>query len=156
MGTYDNVDPMWPSPLPPCSRAEAERAAAGLRRKFKMMPSKRVRVCWVSLEGRRLDKGWARLVHDLSHTHSRVQFPSLPPHGPHHARIERDMIAYVLGIGWLDGRLKPKPAKPLTDADKVARLQVRLVAWKTKERRAVNAIKKLTAKLRYYERKDLS
>lgn len=149
---YDNVDSMWPK-LPPCSRVEAEKAATRLRRKFGMPASSRVRACWVSLEGRRLDKGWARLVHDLSHLHSRALFPRLRWHGPHHARIERDMVAYVLAQGWLGGSLKAKAGAPVTDADKLARLRERFALWEAKHRRAVNALKKLQAKIRYYERK---
>ena len=151
---YDRVNALWVS-HPPITSEEARRAAKRLKRKFKVRWRRDLRRCWVSLKGRRSDKGWHRLVHDISHMASREQFPRERPHGPHHAKIEREMVEYVLAQGWLDGRLRKKAPtpKPKTDGDKVARLHARVALWDSKRRRAENALKKLAKSIRYYENK---
>jgi hypothetical protein len=151
-GLYDKVNALWTT-YPPITREEAVKAAKRIRKRFKMFPSRAIRRCWISLEGRRLDKGWPRLVHDLSHRHARQQFPRERPHGPHHAAIEHEMIQYVLSTGWLEGKLRPKAPPPVTTNDKLQRLLRRKASWEAKERRAANALKKLARQIRYYERK---
>jgi hypothetical protein len=148
---YDKVNALWRA-VPPITREEATRAAKRLRRHFKMYPSKHVRRCWISLEGKNLDKGWPRIVHDLSHRYAKTQFPLERPHGPHHAAIEHEMVQWVLAQGWLTGKLKSKPQeqKPV---DRAAHARAMLARWETKLKRTETMLKKWQRKVRYYERK---
>lgn len=60
--------------------------------------------------------GWYSLVHHVSHyAHLRLAYieglsgRQRKPHSGSHARLETEMIRYVVAQGWLDGKLKPKP-----------------------------------------------
>jgi hypothetical protein len=147
---YDNVNGLWTT-VPPITREEATRAVKRIRRHFKILQGRRVRTCWVSLGGKRLDKGWPRLVHDLSHWLGEQRFPRERSHGPHHAAIEHEMTQWVLAQGWLDGKLKPKPQvkKPV---DRAAHARAMLARWETKLKRTETMLKKWRRKVRYYER----
>lgn len=96
------------------------------------------------------ERGWRNLVHDYSHYIHRQLRPKDSPHSDSHRHLEKEMIAYVVGSGWLDGKLKPKPrvarpAKPKPDPAVVEHEKVlaRLKAWETKAKRAATAIAKL-------------
>jgi hypothetical protein len=145
------VNALWTT-VPPITREEATRAAIRIRKHYKFyMMRAPVRTCWISREGKRLDKGWPRLVHDLSHRLGRLQFPRERPHGPHHAAIEREMIEWVLAQGWLDGKLKPKP-QVKQPVDRAAHARAMLARWETKLKRTETMLKKWRRKVRYYER----
>lgn len=148
---YAVVNALWQS-YPPITRPEAARAARKLRAHFRMRPSEYVRRCWISLQGGRSDKGWHRLVHDLSHTHSRREYRTLRPHGPHHAKIEREMVEYVLSQGWLEGTLRPKPPQR-QPADRPAHAAAMLARWQTRLKRATTMVRKWRKRVRYYERR---
>jgi hypothetical protein len=148
---YEKVNALWTT-VPPCTREEAVRATWKIRKHFRMMKSRQIRTCWISLRGGTLDKGWPRLVHDLSHRQARLQFPRARPHGPHHAAIEREMVEYVLEQGWLTGKLRPKERERKAK-DPLAHAQAQVARWETKLKRTTTLLKKWQRKLRYYERK---
>src|SRR5262245_51703822 len=98
---YDSVNAAWAAAnTPPSTRDEVTRALAILCRKFggtvhggpsMLTPyrSRRVRRCWISTKPGTLWRGWPRLAHDVSHAIFRARHPSLAPHHPSHARVER-------------------------------------------------------------------
>lgn len=165
---YESINAAWrASGLPPVTREEVTRALAILCRKFggtqhggpsmvRPFRRKRVRVCWISLKGGTLDKGWPRLAHDLSHDLFEARHPRLKQHHPAHAAVEREVSEYIIASGWLTGSLKRKAATPSRAervADKRASVEARLARWETKARRAATAIKKLRRALKSYERR---
>ena len=159
---YEPVNAAWAAiDKPAITREEAARAVTLLYRKFgrkadggpRMLTDMKfngaVRRCWISTKPTTgIDKGWARLVHDVSHRVFYRRFPAQLAHAPAHARLEREITEYVLASGWLTGTLKPKvKAKPTGEAAralKLARIDGALVRWDAKLRRASNAMKKLT------------
>lgn len=155
---YAPVNAIWPTTLPAITREEARRAAKRLMRHFAKRDTAWLRRCWIALDPARasgLDRGWRRLVHDVSHRvyslHRARGTGKLPRiHGGFHANLERDMAAYVLAQGWLDGRLKPAPTakRILTPNDKLAKIQAAIRRWESKRKRAETALKKLRAKER--------
>lgn len=155
---YETSNEGWPETMPPITREEAERAALRLARHFKFS-FRRVRRCWIAAKPpyHRLNRGWRRLVHDLSHTRFEQLYPRKRAHDPLHARYEAEMVSYVLASGWLDGTLRPKPkAKPApkdADAVKLTRTIAAIKRWRTKERRAKTALAKLEKRRKYYEKK---
>jgi hypothetical protein len=163
---YDVCNSLWPDIIPAISRVEAERAAKRLWVHFvdKHPPSyvRKARRCWLSPKpvtnvARNRDKGWHRLVHDVSHIAHDRQSAS-KSHGGWHAEREIAMVRYVLAQGWLDGRLKPttRPkAKPPIQAERHQAILVRIKRWETKKRRAETALKKLVRQRRYYERQEV-
>lgn len=152
---YADVNREWPDPMPAITRDEARRAAMKLARAFKCPAAARVRKCWIALRPPfgELRRGWRRLVHDVSHRVFRARCPSKRPHDPRHARFEREVKAYVLDHGWLDGRLRSAdPVKPDASekrAAKLANVQARIKRWESKRKRAETAL----AKLRRSERR---
>jgi hypothetical protein len=166
---YDHINAAWNAvKLPPVTREEATRGLAILCRKFggtqhggpsmaRPYRSHFVRACWVTRKGGTLDKGWPRLVHDVSHDIFRARHPQLKPHQPAHAAVERELTQYVLSAGWLDGKLATVRTKPTRDEKLSARrtsLTERLARWLTKEKRAANAAKKLRAQLKALDARE--
>lgn len=162
---YARVNAEWPQgvKLPPLDEREAISAVKRLYRKWMKRPFKGKfvitsgnRNTWVYHGEFRVNAsaGWHDLVHCVSHyVHSRLN-PGAPGHGWQHHRIERDMIAYVVASGWLDGKLKPKAKPPIPPAQKRAAATVAAIArWEKKLKRAENALKKLRARKRYYDKK---
>lgn len=165
-GNYVPVGEMWRAVIcPPLTMVEALRAARRLTRHFgavhfgaphQLAPARlptRARRCWASTRADVvLDKGWQRLVHDVSHDVFQHRHPSLKPHHPTHARIEREMVAYVIERGWLGGTLAPKAPRALSleerRAEKRASVEARLARWQTREKRARTAVRKLRATLK--------
>jgi hypothetical protein len=99
--------------------------------------------------------GWPDLAHMMSHAIFRELKPHLRPHDRRHEYLERDIVAFIIDQGWLDGRLKPKPKKapkPVTEV-RYAAVLTKLAKWNTKLKRAQTAIRKLQRQKRYYERK---
>lgn len=156
------VNPLWPKPLPKLTAIEAERAAKRLYRHiFKKAWTGPVTVT----SGRNYsyirsgvlrvnpDKGWAELVHTLSHSYAYRKDRTIKPHSYQHARLERDMVQYVIDQGWLDGKLKSvEKAKPTAQQLRYQRTLDSIKRWESKLKRAENALKKLRPKQKYYER----
>lgn len=165
---YDEVNAAWrAAPAAPITRLEAERAARRIFKRFGKVADgspnmtgpaefRRVRACWVSLKGNRIDKGWPRLVHDVSHDIWEKRHPSAKPHGPAHAALELEITRHVLEAGWIQGRLRPPEPAKLTAAERQAkRLRETIAAiarWESKQRRAERALRKLRARRRRLER----
>ena len=172
MANYNTVNSLWPEgtndgrtikPTP----EEAVRAARRLYRfAFKKKWHGRIKLT----SGRRYSYirwgtmyvnpdwnghgGWHELVHMLSHSFCSHMYPSAKGHGPQHAWLEKEMTAYVVKSGWLDGKLRPKTKQPKPDL-KQTRYQSTLAsikAWTTKKKRAETALRKLHLRRKYYER----
>ena len=162
--SYEPVNTVWPTELPPITSVEALVAKRKLLRHFGEGRFKtvhpRVRRCWVAVSPpfNTLSRGWRRLVHDLSHRITNRFRGFGRPHNPYHAKLENEMAQYVIEAGWLSGTLKPAPrpySRP-TVTDKLQTIVAALKRWETKRKRADTAIKKLRVRIRYYERKEVS
>lgn len=127
------------------------------RQKYAVLVPKKVpthdlnydRRCWASTAQTRnwLQSGWRRMVHDVSHILLHRLNKKALPHGQLHARIERDMIQYVLAQGWV----KPieKPAAPPKSEKLEAELKnarAAIARWETKAKRAATGVKTWRAK----------
>jgi hypothetical protein len=112
------------------------------------------RTCWASTKPTQgHDKGWGRLIHDLSHIIHEYRHPKERPHGPLHSGIEREVQQYVEAHGWLAPQ--PESVKPtLTErrADRLASIEQRIARWERKHKRATRALAKLTRQRRAIER----
>ena len=149
---YEPVRATLPDTMPAITRVEAQKAANRIWRKFvpkaqQLNVERRVRRCWISRSSTRGHwKGWGRLVHDLSHqVFRRIYRGSRRPHDPLHAKYEADIAAYVVEMGWLDGRLKQKvrvKARP-APSDKLVRTEAAIRRWESKAKRAAAALSKL-------------
>jgi hypothetical protein len=153
---YDNVNDLWSAvPAPAITRVEAERAARRLFRKFGRKtgyPRQRrdaklrtVRRCWISSKpSTGIARGWARLVHDVSHEIFRLRYPDLLPHNPLHSKLEHEIASFVAGSGWMAGALKPATKEPAElHAAKLSNVDAAIKRWDSKLRRARTALKKL-------------
>lgn len=166
---YDPIGSVLPPVTPPLTRVEAHKAAAKIYTRFgkaELRPVPKVdgvtlppityrrtraRVCWASTiprPGNDPNKGWPRLIHDVSHSIFRRRHPSFRPHDGGHATLEREIAEYVVAQGWMiDHALmpkgKPKPLKADAHAAKLARIEAAIVRWTAKQRRAENALRKL-------------
>ena len=179
---YTRVNASWPEKPPALTEPEGIRAARKLYRfvtgntlgnpiavtsgnRYTWM---RRGVLYVNPDG-----GWHRLIHDLSHwLHRRVN-AGKKPHDKAHAKLELRMRREALRRGWLAGALADKPKVPVTAPEtaqdapalaeapkarpsvreqRYARTMAAIERWRTKEKRAKNALKKLVARQRYYER----
>jgi hypothetical protein len=165
--TYSTVNASWPDVIPELTQAEAITATKRLWRKFTGRTFKRKfrfvtgnrwtrgvpgMIYNINLKGHAEWPGWKLLVHSLSHRAHSVQFPNVRPHAGSHAFLEREMIAYVVASGWLDGKLKrPERAKPDARAVKRERILARIKVWEAKQARAQRALRKLERQRRYYE-----
>jgi hypothetical protein len=154
---YDPVNRQWPEVLPVPTGQEAISAVRRLYRfamkkpfrgKFKLTSGNRYtwvknHVYYVNPQGHHFG-GWKDLVHDVSHRCHSILRPKDRAHDPRHEYLERDMVAYVLAQGWLDGKLRrePKPA-PDPKVVKLASIEERIKRWRTKQKRAATALKKL-------------
>lgn len=161
---YGEVNGAWPAgPLPAITREEARRAARRLARHFHLgaspvMRRGYVRRVWISSKPTtRRDKGWHRLVHDVSHIIFARENPNAKDHGGYHAKYEKAMIEYAIARGWLDGRLKTKaPAKLAPDVrlqKKLDHARAMLAAKEREIKRATTLAKKWRRRARHYERK---
>ena len=156
---YAEANAAWPRELTAITREEARRAAAKLMRHFvgqRSTGGQWVRRCWIARTPPfgSLNRGWRRLVHDVSHRAFELTTKNTRPHGGAHAKLELAMIQYVVAEGWLTGlsRVRRLPT-PTTPALRLARVLVAVKRWETKRKRAENAIKKLRHRVRYYERR---
>lgn len=105
MDHYQEVNAAWPTVVPSITRDEARRASRKLARHFGGRPRREPRRCWISARPN-CSNGWWRLVHDVAHETFSRSFPHFTDHNPGHAKLERDMIEYVVAKGWLNGILK--------------------------------------------------
>lgn len=174
---YELANTIWPS-LPTCSRIEAERAARALFRRFggkldyPRQPAdarfRRVRRCWIaSRPDAGLNRGWRRIVHDVSHEIFRLRYPQFRPHHPLHARLENEIAAYVVHeTDWMRGGLKAA-AKDRSDEERASdqataraslvlkreeRARKALARNESKLKRQQKLVAKWRAKVRYYDR----
>lgn len=172
-GNYTAIDihkgEGWPKPLPELTEYEAERAFRRLWRfstgglwggvlRFTTGNRAALRLGW---EGNfrcvfiNPSQGWDSFVHYLSHI-ADDWVNGTTSHNPHHMRFEAKLIREVIKRGWLDGKLKrtyrsedpiaelvPVLAKQKVRAEKLKRVEARLVSWQRKLSRAQNAIAKL-------------
>ncbi len=166
---YRTVEQTLPLLLPPITRAEARRAAAKLFAHFggtkhgsaaMLRPARNrygekdgARRVWISptpTAGSNHDKGWGRLIHDVSHDIFEQRCPQLRPHDNAHARLETEIAAYVVAQGWLDGTLLPKAKPKMSLAEKrqaaLAKIDEATKRWRTKSKRAATALRKLARK----------
>jgi len=162
MTPYENVNNAWPATTPGVlTRAEAERAARKLVNHFKG-PRHAIRVsrAWVTTPTSRfrdsLNRGWRRMVHDISHDVWSAMAPNAKNHGTWHAELEAEMVAYVVKKGWLSGTLRPKVSAPRRPGptDRLATTLAALKRWESKRKRAETAIKKLRDRARR-QKKDV-
>lgn len=157
---YDSVNSKWPAIVPEITGAEALAAA---KRLYRFAMKRAWAGQWNLTSGRRFTwprrgtfyvnpnrdgfgvvNGWHDLVHMMSHYCHRQLHPKRRPHDTRHQYLERDMVAYVVAQGWLDGKLKREPA-PASDPKvvKLDRIAAGIKRWEAKQRRAENALKKL-------------
>ena len=98
--------------------------------------------------------GWREIVHSMSHWFHSRNNPSLAPHHPKQAYLERKLTEVALRRGFLDGKLKPKPKPPVDElAVAMQRLEAREKSWATKHKRATNALARLKKERKSLERK---
>ena len=164
---YRTVNEKWPECVPQLTSELAKRA-------FRVLYRHRLGSNWknkvIAVKGRRRrtwtragamivapDQGWRGFIHDLSHWLHRRQFPQQLPHrGSAHAAVEMDLIEQVVRRGWLQElpRVKPNRTRTPTDLkrERYDRVLLGIQRWKAKEKRAQNALQKLTKRKLYYER----
>jgi hypothetical protein len=170
---YDPINALWSSlTRPAISRLEAERAARRIYRHFGAVAlggplmtgaarfSGTVRRCWITPRvNDGLDKGWPRLVHDVSHRIFARRHPNFRPHAGGHAVLEREITEYVIEQGWLTGKLKPAAARKATPQERrdkrLAQTEAAIARWESKRRRADNALKKLRRRHRAQRRQQV-
>lgn len=158
---YDPIATCWSAiTTPPISRTEAERAARRIYRHFGaatlggplMTRAARfnggVRRCWISpLVNAGPNRGWQRLVHDISHEIFARRHLTFRPHAGGHAVLEREIVEYVIDSRWLQGSLKPpqrpKPTGQERRIQRLSRTEAAMGRWESKRRRAERALKKL-------------
>lgn len=153
---YAPVAAQLPGTLPPLTRVAAGHYARQLLRRFGQPKDGAVdhmvrpvtwvpplgRTCWASAKPTRGHfKGWGRLIHDISHLVFRARHPSFRPHDGGHARLEREVAAYVAAVGWLTP--KAPVVRRATAEDKLAVIDASVKRWTTKARRAATALAKL-------------
>lgn len=166
---YHAVNGQWPDEMPPLTGPEAISAA---KRLYRFAMKKPWRGKWALTSGRRYTyprggtfyvnpgrtgwgtTGWQDLVHMMSHYCHRASYPRAKPHGPQHHFLEKEMVAYVIKSGWLDGLLRPKSsAATERPATKLARIEAAEKRWTSKLRRAETALRKLRRRRVYYKGK---
>lgn len=168
---YEHVNSQWPDVLPELTAHEALAAAKRLWRvatgrsfkgKFKLTSGRRYtgprRGTFYVNPGGHHFIGWRDLVHDISHyAHWEMNRGKrgYKPHDHRHHFIERELVAYVVKAGWLDGRLKSKAKpKPEPKQKRAASVAKRITLWESKLRRATNALRKLRRQAAYYARQE--
>jgi hypothetical protein len=168
---YHAVNEQWPEVMPALTGPEAIAAA---KRLFRFGMKRAYKGKWKLTSGRRFTwprngvfyvnpnrtgwgvvNGWHDLVHTMSHYCHRRLHPKHKPHDGRHHFLEKEMVAYVIRSGWLDGRLRPKSATATkavksVPATKLERTVAAEKRWTTKLRRAETALRKLRKQRRYY------
>lgn len=165
---YHTVNSQWPETVPEITGAEAIAAA---KRLYRFAMKRAWHGKWALTSGRRytwprsgtyyvnprrtgwgVENGWHDLVHMLSHYCHRKLHPNKRPHDSRHLYLEREMVAYVIRSGWLEGKLR-RPDKPAPDrkAIKADRIAAGIKRWEAKQRRATTALRKLQRQQRRTE-----
>lgn len=163
--------PAWPAPLPALTAPEAIRAA---RRLYRWALGSTFRGNVAITTGNRSNdirwdgnvltifvnpsRGWDNFAHELSHDFWYRANPGERPHSKHHARFEAKLVREIIRRGWLDGKLRDKPAPAIAPDDakrakqraELARIDAAVERWERKAKRAKNALAKLAKRRRYY------
>lgn len=161
---YRRVNAIWPAKVPPLTFEQGANAAQRLHR---FVTGANYVGTFVETSGRRYSSyprrgrypinaqlGWKRLIHDISHyLYSYHLAPDDRPHAKGHARLEMKLAKEVIRRGWL----KPAPEKPVETraqrrTHRIAHVEAGIERWNRKQRRALNALKKLRRKLNYLRR----
>ena len=170
---YQPVRDALPEKLPPLTREEAEKATKRIYRKFGKLDNGRrrrnypshfsgkfgvARRCWISKEETStVDRGWGRLIHDVSHDIFGATYPKKKPHDPLHVRYEQMIAEYVAESGFLEGKLKPKtkpkPTKHKKNLLDIEKIEAAIKRWDSKQRRAQNALTRLYKARREWQRR---
>ncbi len=160
---YVRVNGAWPRPIPSLTPQEALSAAKRLYRiamgrpfKGAMQITSGNRHTWIrqGVFYVNPENGWHDLVHDISHyAHWRLH-PDKSGHDFRHAYLEKQLVETVVTKGWLEGKLKRTPKeKPPVQEVRYQRILDRIKAWRTKQKRAANALAKLEKQKKDYEKR---
>ena len=179
MTTYKQVNAMWPDPVPvPTSQEAISGVKRLLRRAHRLavedgaVPSfaKLRHYRFRATSGRRRSwprrgvwavnpnecrRGWAEIVHSVSHWARMHYWPQADGHGALHAWLENELARYAVS-NLIDGQLRrPEKVKAKPDPVQVrsAHVDESIKKWEAKLRRAENALRKLRRKRSYYERR---
>ena len=156
---YEAVNGQWPETIPALT---GEEAVAAAKRLYRFAMKKPWKGKWALTSGRRYTwprrgvfyvnpgrenwsaaaGGWQDLVHMMSHYCHRQLHPGHKPHDGRHHFLEKEMVAYVIKSGWLEGKLRPKVRVKIAP-DRLAGLEARAARWETKRRRAETALRKI-------------
>lgn len=159
---YGPVDALWKGvTVPSITREEGVRAARKLYRRFggiadcspnvrrRLVYQNAGRSCWISAAGGyNIQKGWARLAHDCAHMiFNRRHNHKFRPHDGGHAKLEREIVEYIIAKGWLASaplvQIYVKPSREVIAAVKLIAIDERIARWTTKAKRAATALRKL-------------
>lgn len=164
-GDYRAVNAAWGDPHDAPGRPTSEEALRAAKRLYRKWLGHAWPGKWALTSGNRYTwargnvfrvnpNSWSNLVHFMSHYCHRRLHPGESPHAATHAALEADMIEYVRQQGWLDGKLRPAP-REARDPSQVRYESCcqRIARWERKEKRAVNALKKLRRQRAYYEKR---
>ena len=169
---YQRMNERWPKNAPAPSPAEAITGAKRLWRhamgrsfkgQVKLTSGNRstwIRdgILYVNPNEAPWCNGWREIVHGIAHLAHRRLNRRDASHSAKQAYIERDLVAYVLDHGFLDGKLKPKTepkSKPDVVVTRYNRILAREKAWQSKLTRAQNAVDKVRRERREYERRHI-
>lgn len=171
---YESVNGAWPAGTNEgrALKPNPQEAVTAVKRLWRFAMKRPCPLKVVAVAGRRLSGitsgvyhinpderggGWHEVVHDVSHRCAWRLHPGVKTHSTQHAFLEREMIAYAVRSGWLDGKLRrpERPAKPKPNPAEVRyqRVLAAIARWEAKRRRAVNALKRLERRRRHYERR---
>lgn len=114
------------------------------------------RTCWASAKPTTgHDKGWGRLIHDVSHMLQQYRHPGERPHGGSHHSIEREVAMCVDTSGYIRAFTPQKINREAGRAARLIRQRARLDRWVAKRKRADTAIKKLTRTIKAAEQRAI-
>lgn len=180
MTTYKEVNAAWPDPVPVPSNCEAIHGVrhlirrafalakadgcvgfAGYKpymrgRKFKITTGRRRTSIWRGVVNpNECHRGWAEIVHSVSHWAQHRFWPKEDSHGPRHVWLEKELATYAIesmprwAVACSGSEMRKKP-KPDVKQVRAARVAARLAAWEAKRKRADTALRKLRKQARYY------
>lgn len=160
--TYDDVNNAWGGiTLPPITFKAAAPIFDKLVRKFGGRSMRapwwrhRTNRSWAAPKGSDTkyvrENGLPTMVHEASHWVFANLHPTFKTHSAAHAKLEREMVEYVLAKGLHQPRA-PKVKTTTTADDRralaLAHTEAAIKRWTTKAKRADTALKKLRKKLR--------
>ncbi len=162
--SYSDVNQAWPASVAILTVKDASKFAMRLSKKFGDGSEPwygRSRRSWASTAGTKDQNtsnggegcGWRRMVHDVSHwVHHQNHNGKLLTHSAVHAKLELEMIQFVVGKGWAEEKPVEVPTRDVKQAAVRATLEARLAKWLTKQKRAETAITKLNRQLKTLDR----